>query len=222
MTDASILVPRRSDRGWRDLLWRFCRARWERQYPTIPIIEGFDAGVGPFNRAAAINDARRHATASTFVIIDADVFTHDGVLGPIIAAAQGGRFTVGFDDYRALTEDATQKVLDGWVDGWTEGVEQTLHDAVSKLVVVTAGLFDRVGGFDERFSGWGWEDVAFALACDAIAGPRVVISNDVWHLWHPPARFAPEEPVNKSLAQDYIAAPTSEAMDALIRRRHLR
>jgi predicted glycosyltransferase involved in capsule biosynthesis len=41
-----------------------------------------------------------------------------------------------------------------------------------------------VGGFDERFRGWGWEDRAFFIACDTLCG-HDRISGPVRHLWHP-------------------------------------
>ena len=47
--------------------------------------------------------------------------------------------------------------------------------------------FDRVGGFDESFAGWGLEDTEFAVRLIA-AGVRVRsgrFATNVFHLWHP-------------------------------------
>ena len=45
--------------------------------------------------------------------------------------------------------------------------------------------FEAVGGWDERFRGWGGEDYAFARALDTLWGPHKNTANDILHLWHP-------------------------------------
>jgi len=68
-----ILVPRRDDNGYRDELWQWVRAWWEREQSHMPIIEGYHTD-GLFNRSAAINTAARIAGDwDVAVIIDADV-----------------------------------------------------------------------------------------------------------------------------------------------------
>ena len=68
-----ILVPRRDDNGYRDELWAWTKAWWEREQSHMPIIEGYHTD-GLFNRSAAINTAARIAGDwDVAVIIDADV-----------------------------------------------------------------------------------------------------------------------------------------------------
>jgi hypothetical protein len=50
-------------------------------------------------------------------------------------------------------------------------------------VVVPRPLWDAVGGFDERFEGWGGEDDAFHAACRALCGTER-LRGVAWHLWH--------------------------------------
>jgi len=56
VTEVVVLVPRRADSGHRDSLWAFARAWWLQQHPDWPLFEGVHE-YGPFNRAAAINQA---------------------------------------------------------------------------------------------------------------------------------------------------------------------
>jgi glycosyltransferase involved in cell wall biosynthesis len=52
---------------------------------------------------------------------------------------------------------------------------------------VPRDTFDKVGGFDDGFLGWGDEDADLALRCQKQAGCRVVWAGDsvVYHLGHP-------------------------------------
>ena len=43
---------------------------------------------------------------------------------------------------------------------------------------------DAIGGWDERFRGWGGEDVAFLRALDTLFGKHKTSNNAIFHLWH--------------------------------------
>jgi hypothetical protein len=71
-----FLVPRRKDDGPRDRIWAYCRARWERLFPDVEVVEGHHDD-GAFNRSAAINRAAELADEGgpwdIGIVIDADV-----------------------------------------------------------------------------------------------------------------------------------------------------
>jgi hypothetical protein len=52
------------------------------------------------------------------------------------------------------------------------------------VVVVSREGFERVGGMDPRFRGWGAEDVAFGLACGALLGLTKIILGESYALYH--------------------------------------
>jgi len=68
-----------------------------------------------------------------------------------------------------------------------------------------------MGGYDERFEGWGYEDNAFRLAADTLLGPheRVPFGYAI-HLWHPaPIATTWHQPMitdNRQLYAEYEAA----------------
>jgi hypothetical protein len=211
MTDVVILVPRRADHGIRDDLWRFARAWWAREFPDWPIIEGHHDD-GPFNRSAAVNRAAELAGAwNVAVIIDADVLPTPSAIRGAVAVARQNIPACGFHLRRHLSKQGTVRVMRGDRASWERWVKQDHKDSVSGAYVLSRSLWDQVGGFDESFVGWGWEDVAFKLATETIAGADMVrTAGALWHLWHPvtPERdeSRPEFIANRERARLYRAA----------------
>lgn len=183
---AAFLVPRRSDRGPRDRLWRFTQKHWAQHLRSIPIVEGHDDGERPFNRSRAMNRARALTTADTLVILDADVLVNpEQVQATIEASRETGRFTIGYTTWAGLNREGTDRIVKGYRGAWEPHIEVRYTHSVSSLVAVPAALWDEVGGFDERFEGWGLEDSAFEVACNVLGGGTDRTDGFCWHLWHP-------------------------------------
>lgn len=185
---AAFLVPRRADHGARDRLWAYTRPLWQERFPSTPIIEGHDDAAGLFNRSRAMNRARALAghDVGTLVILDADVLVDPGQVAEAIELAEASeQLTIGYTYWCGLTELGTEQVMAGEQSGWSGWVQDRYSHSVSSLVAVPAGLWDEVGGFDERFQGWGLEDSAFELACRTLGGGSNRVEGDLWHLWHP-------------------------------------
>jgi len=186
-----ILVPRRAGAPDRDRLWDFTRAWWAKAHPTWRIVEGHHDD-GPFNRGAAINAAAVKAGAwDVAVIIDGDVIADaQAVRAGVALALREDRVVLGYTQRYHLTARGTQKVLQGFRGDWQrlatrEKERPAALTPCSSAVIVNRGLWDRVGGFDERFEGWGWEDVAFRVACETYgAGEMAKIEGTLFHLWH--------------------------------------
>lgn len=204
-----LLVPRRADRGVRDRLWAYCRNIWETEHPTYEIFEGHhEATEGPFNRSAGINRAAAAAgDFDTAVIIDADILIDQANVRAAVALAERfNRLIFPFRVYQSLTEIGTSRVMAGWRGDWATASVAAYWDSVSCVVMVPRALWDQVGGFDERFVGWGWEDTAFACATDAVSG-RLRLQGNLWHLYHPPSpernHHTPEYKASRDLASLY-------------------
>jgi hypothetical protein len=95
-------------------------------------------------------------------------------------ALYGGGPTTAGQDARALA-DALLTVRPDMLDS---AVERTTPISWSCAIAIRRDAWDQLGGFDERFRGWGWEDMAFqSAACSLVGHER--IEGDVFHLWHP-------------------------------------
>lgn len=188
-----FLVPRRDDGGHRDKLWAYARARWEKYFPDVAIFEGHHDD-GPFNRSAAINRAARAAGDwDVGVIIDSDVVLSVSQVRAAIAKAEAtGHVTWAHRRWRGIREDASIRLVADERDLGSElsrdeldlVVERTNPLSWSCCIAVPRRVFDDLGGLDERFRGWGFEDMAFqSVICGLYGYER--IEGDVVHLWHP-------------------------------------
>lgn len=189
--------PRRTD-AW-NWLWRY----WNNELPEAEIVIGRDRS-HPYCKTRAVNNAARRARGDIFVILDADV----DYLGPNIQscadrirAARDRGEPLWFIPYRhvyRLTWPATQMVLQSDPanplripspppDPWVESMEGSSHGHRygAMIQIMPREAFWAAGGMDERFCGWGGEDVSFARAVDTLYGPHKTIEADVVHLWHP-------------------------------------
>lgn len=224
-----ILCPRRAGVEDRDRLWAFARTWWENDYPEWPVVEGHHHR-GPFNRSHAINAASDLADAGgrwdIAVIIDADVLADpDTIRSAVNVAAGTGQMVLAYDERVHLNAKGTEKVMAGYDGDWRERslVEATYRDSCSSAVVVRRDLWDTVHGFDECFAGWGWEDVAFRIACETLGpGPLIKLSAPIFHLRHQTShennRRSPTLAMNRERAGRYKRAHRKDttAIEALL------
>lgn len=183
-SDTVFLVPRREDGGRRDQLWDWVKNWWGERF-DFPFYEGHHTE-GPFSRSAALNEASRIAgNWKTAILLDSDVFVDVGqVTDGLELAAQSGTLVQPFRQHHSLNRIGSDSIMGGFEGSWQRYIARTQLDNISACVIVPRALWDMVGGFDERFQGWGFEDSAFCAACDAFAGNHQRISGELWHLWH--------------------------------------
>lgn len=224
-----FLVPRRADNGHRDAAWEYARRRWERYMPDVEVFEGHH-DVGAFNRSAAINRAADAAGDWDIgVVIDSDVMLSiSQVRAAIDRAKSTDKVSWAHRRWRGIREDATIRILNDRFNPELDFPEELERDRLDLIVertnplswscciAVPRGTFDDMGGFDERFRGWGFEDMAFqSLVCGLYGWER--IEGDVVHLWHPRseerivpgqtrATATPEYVVNARLGRRYMVA----------------
>lgn len=158
------------------------------------------------------------------VIVDADIFIDaQRVRQAVDVAARTGRVAWAFGWWAGLTQAASEALVAGDMDpdalvnelsalhaaGTPNSlghvpVPDRLPGACEKVnpvswsccFVVPRPAFDRLGGFDERFAGWGWEDMAFQSAVVGLIGHERV-PGAVLHLWHPRHPGLGEDGANK-------------------------
>lgn len=142
----------------------------------------------PFNRAAARNKAARVSDADLLVFADADILGEPDVILRAAAWVLDSRTAAWPHTVtHLLSRGDTQRVHAG-ADHQRMRAARLFQGSPSGILVVHRRLYDETGGWDEGFDGgWGFEDVAYAIALQTMADTRR-LDGRLWHLWHPTAR----------------------------------
>jgi hypothetical protein len=211
--------------GYRNMNWAYSKARWERLLPDVPIFEGHDEGSHTFCLARAQNEAARLAGdwgIAVYVGADFIAESEEMVRAGIQRARETGQFTITHSQTTMLHEEGAERVRGGEEPDPSMG--DTYGNPFTGITIIPRKLYDEVGGFDERFVGWGWEDQAFWSACWAFGRGYQRVDGHAYHLWHPRTRSDNEEsPLHSEsevLGRRYLAARShKEAMKMILEER---
>jgi hypothetical protein len=220
----SVLIPFRSDSGgYHDLNLSYILKRYYTLLPEVEVIVGRSAEEGLFNKAKAVNQAAEQATGDLLMIADADVFFGTKLIDKIAAIADQHPWIVPFDRCYRLTQKISRDVTKTGEILLPKQIHlnevETIMSYVGALInVVPRWAFEKAGGMDERFVGWGEEDGSFAKALDTLAGKHFRMKEAIFHLWHPWADFNhPHRHKNTELSLRYMKAMGNPAaMQALV------
>jgi len=180
-----VCVPWRGSEPHRGRAWRTVRTWWDQFDYEMFSAAGPD---GPMNRSAARNQAAAAAGEwDVAVFADADTIGQPELIPAAVEAAQQGVIAYPFTRFEGWTPQQTQAVYQGRPPGRGRGVK---HPSPGGILAVDRALFETVGGWDEKFVGWGYEDLAFAVACRTLGGVHRE-PGTIYHLWHPVAAEKP-------------------------------
>lgn len=228
MPAVSILIPFWGNDEHRKKLLNFVDDRLRRKWYGKIGTEILIAGEEYLGRAGSRNLLASEAKNDALVFLDADSYVPiEQILQAVYRAVVSG-WALPYMQYMSLDESATKRVL----NHYTMFAEVQSHDCdhvfptpewpdepVGGCVVVMRKAFEEVGGYDERFRGWGEEDRAFVMALETLVSPMSRIRGRLFHLWHErPGDFDdPHFPANRQLCNRYRAAQGDrEAMKALV------
>jgi hypothetical protein len=166
-----------------------------------------------FNKSWALNVAARHARGDFLLIHDADyVVPRDyvrqccRVLGQV-ESVRPSRFNFHLD------QASTRRLVESRSAGPEPRLEAVVQNNPTPMAVRRKTYWD-VGGHDERFVGWGGEDVEFLSRLRTRS-----ISEGGWlpviHLWHPPAPQKASGHRNQGQQDRLLETDPQERIDAL-------
>lgn len=190
----SILIPFKSDGGQREKNWNWLKKRYELLMPNAELCIG-DSDIEPYCRSAAINNAAKLATKDIFIIADADMVFDINQIKTGIEMLSQHAWVIPFTITAFLTVEQTNSLLQKDPAIIMSNIDfagcRYFMNSVSEVNILPRKHFEKIGGFDERFKGWGFEDMAFQSAMDNLCGAFKRIEDaKVWHLYHPPASEA--------------------------------
>ncbi|AGY78211.1 galactosyltransferase-related protein [Clostridium autoethanogenum] len=185
----SVLIPYKSDGGYRDRNWKWIKKRYKALMPGAEICIGvYDKE--PFCKSAAVNTAAKIATRDIFIIADADIIFDIDQIAKAILGLTYCSWIIPFNSIDYLTAKQSRKLRKMHPDIDVKYIDfkgcsrLNCNEIYGGINVVPRKYFEKVGGFDEAFKGWGEEDDAFQRAMDAICGPYGRIATNMWHMYH--------------------------------------
>lgn len=162
----SVLVPWRSDDPQRITVWDYLRGLWDQV--DVQVCSTDDALNGRFSYAAGANRCRALADGNMLLLHGADQLPPSPEkLDWIRRRLESMPWTGVYSHTRVYSRRATQKIMNGHPLQGLETQSQVAPVAEG-IVAVRADVFDDIGGMDERFRGWGAEDVAFRFALSTL------------------------------------------------------
>lgn len=189
----------------------FVRRRLRALHPDWPLVM---ATSDPWSKAHAVNIAAKATKGAPLVICDADVLVRPEALVAAVEAVEAGSpWAVPHGTVFRLNPDESRTVRRG--DARVRPRPLTADRCARKpypglpgggLFVVSREAWETVGGFDERFDGWGSEDVSLGYALDTLAGPHWRGGAPLWHLSHPAAERTDRLDGHQALEARYLRA----------------
>jgi hypothetical protein len=169
-----------------------------------------------FNKSQALNTAARNARGKYLVIHDADFVVPCNYLYEccrvleVTDAARPTRFIFNLNRESTLSVIAGKRSID---DSQIEAIFQNTPNPIC----IRKDVYWEIGGNDERFVGWGGEDVEFLSRLRTRN-----VSEGGWlpivHLWHPAAPKKASGERNQQLQDARLKVPASDRISTLIAR----
>lgn len=162
---------------------------------------------GPWARSAACNAASTKAGAwDVALVTDADTILDPPVVRRAVRRVMKTKGAARPHDQRfMLSLGATKWLISRGLETLPARFLRWTSPGGGALVIHRAA-WDEVGGYDERFVGWGYEDSAMNIALTVGSGWEIVPGRS-WHLFHAPANIrTPTAKANRALLDEFRAA----------------
>lgn len=156
---------------------RLLRARFPTGYVSSVVLER----EGPFQRSATLNLGVREAKTDIVVLHDGDTMTVKGYRDFVQLFKQSD-YEVAWPFLMTFYLDAGQTEM--ILAGRPHCAMSCCRELESVSIIIRKSSFERIGGFDERFVGWGSEDNEFY---DRATTLKVYPTRELFgvHAWHP-------------------------------------
>jgi predicted glycosyltransferase involved in capsule biosynthesis len=200
----SLMIPFRTDYHERKKAFKWLLKYWKHELPDAEIIIGHSRK-HPFCKTEALNNAAAKAKGEILVVLDADTYMPGWIIDRcadrILEEIREGKrlWYVPYRHLYRLNKRITKKILESNPKNPlrlpSPPPSKYLDDDCHKsgyghrygamIMIFPREALDILGCFDERFMGWGGEDIALLRALDTLYAKHKTTKNDVLHLWHP-------------------------------------
>jgi hypothetical protein len=219
MTKISVLVPSGATPdaagAHRAAVWAYCSRKWARlrdlgavdevvvgkdplfgqQDPVVrptdpPVRHVRDVKRHPFSVARALNAAAEKARGDHFLLFGADHIPDMAAIAWATHQLRGYAFARIYERVAYATEAATRIILSNLAYPLEAADWHEVSAPCPGVLGVRRSAWDKAGGLDERYEGWGYEDTAFLDRLQAThhnnglrgtMGPSGLVLRELWH-----------------------------------------
>lgn len=168
-----------------------------------------------FNKSKALNAGARAARHPLLLLHDADVW----VPADYVAQCAGRMAAEGWEAVRPIRflflleeAQAAAALATGRLDGFRE-IPRVQQNNPGLSSFIRRDTYFELGGHDERFTGWGWEDVEFL---DRLRTRRLYPGAflPAVHLWHAPPPAKQQGDLNSDRLRRILQEPAAQRIAA--------
>lgn len=187
--NVSVIIPISINDKERVRPFKWVKGFYEKMLPDVEICIGV-SNEKPFSKAKAVNEAVKKSKGDILVITDADIFYDPLLLERCIKELESHPWIIPYNEILNIHRKSTSDLLEvepQWPIPINVETRQRTHGPRLRggVNIVPRKHFEAVGGFDERFVGWGAEDDAFAATLKHLCGRYKRMDGTIYHLWHP-------------------------------------
>lgn len=163
-----------------------------------------------FHKSKLLNSLAAKAREPLLLMCDADIIlSESGLMRSLQAVSTELDFVRPFADLIDLDSAQTVAYLQhGYLPDAAKHGESTNRTHFGEQLCLAGGAFiirndvyQQLGGFDERFIGWGGEDNAFSLLVESkVSKSAILRQGTAWHLWHPRANSMGSEQYRRNVS----------------------
>lgn len=198
----SLIIPFSSKDPIRQATFDWLLDYWRQELPHAEIVVGKSRSK-IFNKAEAFNKAIRKSTGRVLVLLDADAYisgrTLEKCADDILENIHNHLWFVPYRHLFRLNQIVTEAIIlsdpcdpfrlscpppDEFLFDHQDRAKYG-HRYGAMCMIIPREAYNELGGFDERFRGWGGEDVAILRALDTLYGKHKTKKGCIFHLWHP-------------------------------------
>lgn len=198
----SLLIPFSTTDPERKKSFEWLLNYWKYELPAAEIIIGKSKS-DIFCKGEALNDAVSRSTGKVFAILDADAYLDGQVLDycadRILEELDNGLWYVPYRRLYRLTQGISESIRKSdprnplrlppvvpqrFIENTGNSIKYGNRFG-AMLMMFPRQAYETIGRFDERFKGWGGEDIALLRTLDTVWGKHKTTDNSIMHLWHP-------------------------------------
>lgn len=138
---------------------------------------------GPFNKSKLYNFGAKNILTKHIWFLDSDIILD---FGKVISKLNNQEFVRPFGPVYMLSEKQSTAFKKGFAIDLKQVKNTDLHFSKHSFII-RSDIFHQSKGFDEKFSGWGWEDIDFSYNKMALCRKEVFDNLCGFHFFHPPA-----------------------------------